>query len=100
MKSTLRTFASCIGLAAVLGGCAVYEPQPIYRATTEVRPLAVETYPQNPVYVAPAPVYVEPAPVYVTPPITFGLNFWSGPSHWHGYGHPWGHGHSWGRGRW
>jgi len=77
MNNLWKSVAVLIAAAALLGGCAVYEPapqtyaQPVYREAPRT-------------YVEPAPVYVQPAPVYVGPPVTFGFNFgWWGGHHGH-----------------
>ncbi len=76
MKRLWKSFAALAMLTGLLGGCAVYQPAPVYSQAP-----AYSTYSAPaPVYAAPAPVYVQPAPVYVGPPVTFGFNFgyWSG----------------------
>jgi hypothetical protein len=68
MKTIFKAVTAALVLPTLLGGCAVYQPAPVY---------GQGPYPQ-PVY--PQQVYVEPAPVYVAPPLWFGFNFgyWGG----------------------
>jgi hypothetical protein len=71
MKTIFKAGATALVLSTLLGGCAVYQPAPVY-----------SQYGQ--------PVYVQPAPVYVESPIHFGLNFgyWGGGRHrWGGHHH-------------
>jgi hypothetical protein len=67
MKTRINALFGAGAASALLGGCAVYGPPPVYGAAS---------YP----YYQPAPVYVQPAPVYVAPPVSLGLNFgyWGG----------------------
>lgn len=100
MKAVFRAVAVAFTFSAVLGGCAVYEPAPVYSQGPYYQgaPVYAEMGRPGPVYVQPAPVYVQPAPVYIEPPITFGFNFgyWSGGRHGWGGRRGWGgHGHHW-----
>lgn len=87
MKIVWKAAAAAFALSSLLGGCAVYEPAPVYSQGPY--------YQAAPVYYGystPGPVYVQPAPVYVEPPITFGFNFgyWSGGRHgWGGHRRHW-----------
>lgn len=64
------------GVAALLGGCAVYGPPPGYGGYYEqpVYSQPAPAYPSGPVY------YQAPQPVYVGPPVflDFGFGFWGG----------------------
>lgn len=73
MKTIVQALFAVGAASALLGGCALYAPPPVYGGA-----------PYS--YYQPAPVYGQPAPVYVAPPVSFGLNFgyWGGG----GWGHP------------
>jgi hypothetical protein len=72
MKTIFKVLAAALALSSFLGGCAVYQPVPLYSQGPYGQP--------GPVYEQSAPVYVQPAPVYVGPPVSFGFNFgyWGG----------------------
>ena len=74
MKLIIRTLVAVGAASALLGGCAVYGPPPVYAEA-----------PYS--YYQPAPVYVQPAPVYVAPPVSFGLNFGFRGGHGRGHHH-------------
>ncbi|SNS47922.1 hypothetical protein SAMN06265795_1039 [Noviherbaspirillum humi] len=67
MKSSIKVLAAVAAASSLLGGCAVYQPAPVYS--------------QAPVYSA--PVMVQPAPVYAAPPVSFSFGYWGG----RGWGH-------------
>ncbi len=97
--------ASAVFTAALLGGCAVYQPPPAVLADGTVTYSSPTTVGPAPAYPAPvysAPVYSTPyalapypvAPYYIGPPVSLGLWFGSGGGYRH---HGWG-GHYYGRG--
>lgn len=83
MKLLVKSFALIAGVSALVSGCAVYQPAPVYSQqpyySTSSSSDVYYSQP-GPVYMQSAPVYVQPAPVYVEPPIRFGFNFgyWGG----------------------
>jgi hypothetical protein len=93
MKTIFKMLAAMAAAAALLGGCAVYQPAPLYSQGpySYYQPAPVYSQP-GPGYYGPAPVYVQPGPVYLEPPVSFGFNFsyrnggrrgWGGPRrHW------------------
>lgn len=85
-----------LALAALLSGCAVYEPAGYvsYPPEGASYPYAQNVYPAQPVYAAPvyaAPVYAAP-PVYAEPPVSFSFGFLFGGGHGGHHG-GWGHHH-------
>lgn len=79
-RSLPRVLLPGLCAAALLSGCAVYDP---YYPAQPAYPVA------QPVYAA--PVYAAPAPVYV-PPATFSLGIYSGPRWYGGHRYHGGHG--------